>query len=269
MSVGPLDDKVAFVTGSTRGVGEGIAHVMAADGAKVVVTGRNTDDGARVVKDIGTAGGTAHYIRVDFGDEQAIKDAIAETKSVYGRLDVLVNNVAPTDHYGPGRTDNIITELSSEGWRQIMNDALDSLFWVSKEALKLMVADGGGAIVNISSGVAREGMAGASGYTASKGAMQSLTRSMAVEYAQHGIRCNCLILGPFRTAVVARLYDQHPKFKQAFEELTLLGRIGEPEDVGHAVSFLASDKASFITGVEFPLDGGMMCRMALPNLAVV
>lgn len=262
-----VEGKSALVTGSTRGVGEGIAHVLAADGARVVVTGRSQEDGARVVKDIGNAGGTAEYVHLDMADADSVRRAVADSVRLFGGIDVLVNNAAPTDLLGIGGADNTLVDLDPRDWRRILTPALDGFFWVSKAAIAEMVAAGrGGSVINISSGAGVQGTTGISAYTASKGAIQALTRSMAVEYAAQGIRANCLVLGPILTPSLERLIA-NPEIEQAFTALTAVGRLGTPTDVGNAVSFLASDRSSFITGTEFTVDGGMVCRMAVPNIA--
>ncbi len=257
-----LDGKVAFVTGSTRGIGEGIARVFAAEGAHVVVSGRNASDGARGVADIAAAGGQATYVHLDLADEADVAVAFETAIETCGRLDVLVNNAAPTELLGFGGVDGRVHQLTTEGWRAIMAPGLDGLFWACRAALPHLVASGRGAIVNISSAVARFGVAGMDAYTASKGAMSALTRSLAVEYAPDNVRCNCIVVSGIESPGHVGLADE--SWREASRRARPLGRFGTPEDIGHAAAYLASDQAGFVTGASLDVDGGMMCRLQLP-----
>jgi meso-butanediol dehydrogenase / (S,S)-butanediol dehydrogenase / diacetyl reductase len=270
--VGRMDSKVALVTGSTRGLGEAIARRFAAEGAAVVVTGRSIDDGQRVAKEIDAAGGRAEYVPFDLASEESVRTALDTAVELFGGLNVLVNNAAPTDLItGAGgamteKHDHRITEITTEGWRGILAPGLDGLFWTLKYGITQMLAAGGGSIINISSTVSTQGAGGLAAYTACKGAMNSLTRSIAVDY-QPTIRCNCLIGGPFLTEAMKPLMT-YPRFRDAFNDSVLTATVGEPDDMAQAAVFFASDESKYITGQLLPVDGGYSVPMHAPDIEV-
>ena len=240
-----LAGKVAFISGSTRGIGRTMAEMFAAEGAQVVVTGRSVDKGEKVAARIRGAGGDATFVRLDVSDEASVQEAIAATIERYGRLTTLINNAAPTDLVSVGFKP--MHELASEEWEAILRTTLTgNVFLVSKYAIPHLIEAGGGSIVNISSGGSVFGVPGISVYSAGKGGMNALTRVMAVEYAEYGIRCNTIIVG----RVVAYAEDKGP------EMTNVLTRVGNPRDVGYAALWLAADESEWITGTEVTADGG-------------
>jgi NAD(P)-dependent dehydrogenase (short-subunit alcohol dehydrogenase family) len=266
-----LKDKVAFVTGATRGIGEAIAIAMAREGAKVAVAGRTEKDGVRVAEAIKDTGGTAEFVRLDLSDEDSVKAAIKQTVKLFGKLNVIVNNAAPTEfitgsHEVDVRTkvDDIVTEVTTENWRKITLPSIDGLMWTLKYGIPPMQEAGGGSIVNISSTCSINGAGGVDAYTASKGAMNSLTLATAVNY-QPFIRSNCLVAGPFRTPGLAPLLAR-PEFEKAFNDTVLTPKIGEPENMAMAVVFFASDESAFITGQILPVDGGFVVPVPMPTI---
>jgi NAD(P)-dependent dehydrogenase (short-subunit alcohol dehydrogenase family) len=269
--MGRLDDKVAFVTGGTRGLGEAISRALAAEGAKVAVTGRTEADGQKVAQSIRDAGGVAEFISLDLSNEEWVEGAIAQTIETFGKLNVLVNNAAPTEFITGSvagdlaqKADGTVTEITTENWRKITIPSIDGLMWTLKYAIPHMLAAGGGSIVNISSTASIQGAGGLDAYTASKGAMNALTRSTAVNY-QPTVRCNCLVAGPFRTDGLAPLLA-NPVFEKAFNDVVLTPAIGRPQDIAMAAVFFASDESSFITGQVLPVDGGIAVPMAIPKI---
>lgn len=267
MKAESLQAKIALVTGSTRGIGEEIAHGLAREGANVVVTGRNVEDGARVVAAIRSEGGRAEFVAVDLASEDSIAACVTKTVALFGGLDVLVNNAAPTEFIaGQEGGDASVTELTTEGWRKVMTVGMDGLFWMLRAAIPEMKKSGGGSIVNISSVASIQGRGGYDGYTAIKGAMNSLTRSIAVNYGPDNIRCNCLVVGPVLTPGAAASLDQAPTLRQAIADTLLTSDIATPDAISGPVVFFASDASYYITGQQLTVDGGMSIKMPIPKL---
>jgi NAD(P)-dependent dehydrogenase (short-subunit alcohol dehydrogenase family) len=260
---GRLSGKVALVTGSTRGIGAGTAKMFAAEGAKVVVTGRTAADGAKVVDAIRRAGGEASFVPLDISSEESVQACVDRTMAIYGALAILVNNATPNDLItGAGsaggtfadRIEGSVTELTTENWRKITAHGIDGLFWMLKYGIKAMQQSGGGSIVNISSIASIQGLAGFDAYCAGKGAMNALTRTVAVTYAPQ-IRCNAILVGGVATEGGTTL-TADPKLAEAYEMKQLTGWLGKPEHIAHAATFLASDEAAYLTGQLIPVDGG-------------
>jgi NAD(P)-dependent dehydrogenase (short-subunit alcohol dehydrogenase family) len=240
-----LEGKVALVSGSTRGIGRSIAQMFAAEGAKVAVTGRTVERGEKVVDLIRAEGGEAEFFALDVMQEDSVASVIAQVAERFGALTILVNNAAPTVEVGS----NIkpLVDVTTDEWNLILLSALTgSVFWSCKYGIPHLRAAGGGSIINISSGQSIVGMAGFAAYAAAKGAMNSLTRGIAVEEAPNNIRCNTILVG----RVVAK--------GDAGVGITPghLTRLGVPNDVAYAATFLASEEAAFVTGSMLTADGG-------------
>jgi NAD(P)-dependent dehydrogenase (short-subunit alcohol dehydrogenase family) len=268
MRNGRLQDKVAIITGSTQGIGEAIAMGYAREGAKVIVCGRGAEKGQRVTKAIIDAGGTAHFIQFDLCDEQSVVNLIQKTIAHYGDLHIVVHNAHPTEHTGGGtrfedKVDNFIGELTTEAWRKVTLPTFDGMFWVLREAIRAFKKRGGGTILSMSSLVSLEGLVGVDIHTATKGAMNALTRSIAVEYGPK-IRCNTIVVGLVATAALKTLMDD-PVTGPQLAKCVLTSRIGEPRDFVGAAVFLAADEESFfVTGQCLCVDGGMGIKMPMP-----
>jgi NAD(P)-dependent dehydrogenase (short-subunit alcohol dehydrogenase family) len=263
---GRLDGKVAVVTGSTRGIGRATAVRFAAEGAAVVITGRTESDGQAAEQEIRAAGGEAVYVRTDFAHEAAAAAMVAAAVDNFGRLTTLVNNAAPTELMGPGRLDRQVTDLTDEGWDSIMLVALKAVMWACRHALPAIAAAGGGAVVNISSAASLLGTPGLDTYTAAKGALNALTRSLAVEYAPAAIRVNCIVSGMVLTSEGAFKLMEDPAIGGATRAMHLT-RLGLPDDIANAALFLCSDEAAFVTGAVLPVDGGVTARMPVPDIS--
>ncbi len=261
-----LEGQVALVTGSTRGIGRATALRFAAEGASVIVTGRSRDDGRAVEQRIRDAGGEAVYVSTDLAHEGDVVAAVDAATDRYGKLTTLVNNAAPTELMGPGRLDRRVTELANDGWDSIMLVGLKAVMWMCKHAIPRIVDAGGGAIVNISSAASILGTPGLDTYTALKGALNALTRSIAVEYAADNVRCNCIVSGMVLTSEGAFKMMDDPAIGGATRAMHLT-RLGMPDDIANAALFLASDEAGFITGALIPVDGGVTCRMPVPDIS--
>jgi len=261
-----LRERVAVVTGSTRGIGRATAKRFAEEGAKVVVTGRSDDDGLEVEREIRDAGGDATFVHTDLAREDDVIAMVAAAVERYGKLTTLVNNAAPTELMGPGRADRRVTELENDAWDSIMLVALKAVVWACKYAIPEIARAGGGTIVNISSAASLLGTPGLDTYTAAKGALNTLTRSMAVEYAADGIRSNCIVAGMVLTSEGAFKMMEDPVIGGATRAMHLT-RLGLPEDIANAALFLASDESAFVTGAVIPVDGGVTARMPVPDIS--
>jgi NAD(P)-dependent dehydrogenase (short-subunit alcohol dehydrogenase family) len=246
-----LTSKVAVVTGGAHGMGESEAMIFAREGASVVVADVDEAGGRQVAAKIGANGGKARFARLDVTSEADWQEVIRSTTDAYGRLDILVNNAGISGSQNPDT-------LSTEAWDAIMGVNAKGVFLGMKHAIPAMRQGGGGAIVNISSisgfvGQDRLHMA----YNASKGAVRIMTKSAAVQYARDGIRVNSVhpgLMPPMRTSKTSA----DPSWRKPFLDAVPMKREGRVEEVAHAVLFLASDEASYITGTELVVDGGFL-----------
>jgi len=240
-----LDQKSAIITGSGQGIGAGIAKYLAARGARVVVNDINQEKIDQVVEEIRQNGGTAIGIRADITDPEQAKGLIDQTVEQFGRLDILVNNA------GVAR-DKSIRGMKLEDWDFVLNTNLRAVFLTCQAAAFHMIPQNSGRIINISSR-AWLGYKGQANYSASKGGVVSLTRTLAHELAKYNITANCICPGIIRTP----LYDSNPEeIKQELLRLQPTRSIGEPEDIAYGVAFFASDDANYITGQTLFICGG-------------
>jgi len=242
-----MNGRTAFVTGATRGIGAATARRLAQEGANVVVTGRSVEDGEAVADEVGGL-----FVRMDITDEDQVIAAVETAEKCFGSIDILVNNAAPTDLVGNQRP---IGDLDAGTWRDVLDVGLNGTFYATKHGVQALVRAGGGAIVNVSSAQAQRGTPFMPAYSASKGAIEALSRQVAVDYAEHGIRCNTVTVGFVNSGEMTAGLLSNPQVKQALEQ-TQLTRIGEPEDIAEVIAFLASDRAAFISGATVVADGG-------------
>lgn len=263
---GRLQEKVAVVTGSTRAIGRAIAVRFAAEGARVVVTGRSEADGAHTAADIESAGGEAIFVRGDLEEQAQVARLIDQAVQRFGRVDVLVNNGAATDLVGPGGVDAALLGLDTARWDAIVRGCATTVLWSSQAALPHMIAGGGGAIVNVSSAATILATPEMVAYSAAKAAVEAVTRSIAVDYAAQGVRANNLVLGFVVSRPSHEAMAADPVAGPALLGMQLT-RLGRPDDVAAAALFLASDEAGFITGTSLVVDGGATCRMPMPDLS--
>ena len=246
---GRLAGEAALVTGSTSGLGKVIARRLAAEGATVCVTGRDAGRGAAVVETIRGAGGTAVFEPADLGSAEECSRLVGRAAESLGRLTVLVNNAVSSGEGGDGP----VTELDPEAWERVLRVNLAAPAWLCRAAIPEMRKAGHGSIVNISSRAAERGTPRLAAYTASKGGLNALTRSIAVDYGSAGIRCNTIqpgyILHERRDATL-------DDARRARLEGMILGPLGTAEDVALAAVYLASAESAHITGITLPVDGG-------------
>jgi NAD(P)-dependent dehydrogenase (short-subunit alcohol dehydrogenase family) len=248
-----LPSKVALITGGTSGIGEATAILFAEEGAGVAIIGRDADRGHAVEEKIRSDGGRAIFVRADVRQADDCRRAVSETVDAFGQLDVLFNNAGTY-------VANDVIGCSEEEWDEQVDTSLKGAFLMSKFALPHMVTQGSGSIVNCSSGWGLIGGAKAAAYCAAKGGIVVMTKAMALDHGPQGIRVNAVCPGDTDTPMEHE--DAKAKGMSWDEYVRWAGegrpieRIASPDEVAHAVLFLASDEASYITGAAVPVDGG-------------
>jgi len=247
---GLMEGKVGVVTAAGAGIGRASALAFAAEGAKVVVSDISEEAGNETVRLIQEAGGEATFIRCDVSKEEEVKALIAGVVAKYGRLDWAHNNAGVSGPTVP------IAEVENKHWDMTMNVDVNGMFYSLKHEIPAMIKSGGGAIVNTASVAGITGVYGLAAYSAAKWAVNGLTKTVALEYGKQGIRVNSICPGTTRTAAIERWFKEVPEQAAQVEASIPLGRIGEAEEQANAAVWLCSDKASYITGVNLPIDGG-------------
>ena len=237
-----LKDKVAIVTGGSSGIGEATVKDMIAEGAKVVIADIDDDKGQSLADELEDA----IYIRTDVTDEQAVENLIEETVEQFGKLDIVFNNAGVGGMY-PSH------QMPLENWQKVIDINLTGVFLVAQKAIEVMLESGGGSIVNCASILGNVGQAQTAHYTAAKAGVVNMTRSLAAEYATEGIRVNSVSPGYIDTPLLSELEDD---MREHLISLHPISRLGKPEEIAKAVTFLASEDASFITGADLLVDGG-------------
>ena len=244
-----LEDKVALITGGGAGIGRAMAETFAREGASVVIADRDEAAAQEVADAIVKSNGAAQAYAVDVSSTDEIKALMGAIGEAHGRIDVLVNNAGVGE-----RAD--FRHLDDDAWDRVWAVNVDGTVRCAREAFSLLRASGKASIVNLSSVMATKHTRQMSVYSATKGAVSALTRSLAVEYAPYGIRVNCLCPGYVETALIGR-YTANPMIAKALLTQTPLRRFGTPQDIANAALFLASDEAAYVTGASLNVDGGM------------
>ena len=245
---GVLQDKVAIVTGASRGIGQAIAVSMAAAGAKVILSATSLDnlkETEQKIQALGTGACVLTQANVSIGDE--VNAVVKIALDTYGKVDILVNNAGAT-------RDNLLALMPESDWDFVLSTNLKSVFLFSKACSRPMVKQRSGVIINIASVVGLTGNAGQANYAASKAAIVGFTKSIAKELAKRNIRANVIAPGFIKTRMTDQLAAQ---VQEKVKEHVALGRFGEPQDIANAAVFLASDAAGYITGQTLVVDGGL------------
>jgi 3-oxoacyl-[acyl-carrier protein] reductase len=243
-----LSGRVALVTGASQGIGRECAIRLAASGATVAVAARNQEKLNELVRQIEASGGKAFAFPLDVGDEEQVKSAFKAAIGQLGKIDILVNNAGIT-------RDQLVMRMKRADWDAVLNTNLTSAYLCIQQAIGSMLKQRWGRIINISSIFGQMGQAGQANYAASKAGLIGLTMAIAREVASRSITCNAVAPGFIETSMTASFSED---FKQNALKMIPLGRVGTPEDVASAVTFLASEEASYVTGHVLNVNGGML-----------
>src|SRR5437773_6162698 len=244
-----MNRPVVLITGALTGIGRATALAFAQEGARIVVSGRHEEEGQKLVGELGKLGAEAEFVRSDVRHEEDVRTLVDKTVARFGRLDVAVNTAGTEGKPGP------VTEQSAESYAATFDTNVLGTLLSMKHELRVMLAQGRGSIVNVSSTYGHTGAAGASIYAASKHAVEGLTKSAALEAAGSGVRVNAVAPGPIETGMLNRFAGTDER-KAGLTTTVPLKRVGAPEEIAQTIVFLSSDKASFITGASFHVDGG-------------
>ena len=248
-----LDGKVVLVTGGSSGIGQAACHLYAREGAKVVVSDVDERGGNQTVQTIREMNGDAMFVRADVSNPQDCRSLVKATLEKYDRLDIAFNNA------GIGGEANLTADYSVEGWQKVIGINLSGVFYCMKYEIPAMLTVGSGAIVNMASILGKVGFENSPAYVAAKHGVLGLTKNAALEYSKHNIRVNCVGPGFIRTPLIAGL-EQNEETRNHLISLHPIGRLGESEEVAELVIWLSSDKASFVSGAYYPIDGGYLAR---------
>src|SRR6202042_3454204 len=243
------NDSAVLITGGLTGIGRATAVAFAKKGAKVVVAGRRDEVGQALAKELRSLGADAEFIRADVRHEEDVRALVDKTVARFGRLDVAVNNAGTEGRGGP------ITDQTAETSAATFDTNVLGVILSMKHEVRAMQEHGSGSIINISSTYGHEGAAGASVYVGSKHAVEGISKSVALELAKSGIRVNVVAPGPTDTGMLTR-FTGTPENKAALVATVPMGRLGLSEELANAITFIASDEASFITGHVLNVDGG-------------
>ncbi len=244
-----MSTPVVLITGALTGIGRATAVAFAKEGARIVVAGRRDAEGKALEAELRGLGAEASFIKADVRHDDEVRDLVDQTVARFGRLDAAVNNAGTEGQPGP------VTQQTAESYAATFETNVLGTLLSMKHELRIMQAQGSGSIVNISSTYGHEGAGGASVYAGSKHAVEGLTKSAALEAASSGVRVNAVAPGPTDTGMLNRFTGTAER-KAALASTVPLGRVGEPAEIARAIVFLASDKASFVTGQILTADGG-------------
>ena len=246
-----MAESVALITGALTGIGRATAVVLAQQGTHVVVSGRREKEGQDLAAELQALGAKAEFIRADVRSEAEVRNLVDQTIKQFGRLDIAVNNAGTEGLRG------LVTEQTAESYAATFDTNVLGVLLSMKHELRVMLAQGSGSIVNVSSAYGRVGAAGASVYVASKHAVEGLTKSAALEIAGTGVRVNVVAPGTTDTGMLTR-FTNTGENKAALVSTVPIKRLATPEEIAHVIAFVASAHASYMTGASIPVDGGML-----------
>ena len=261
-----LQGRVAIVMGGSSGIGLAIAMRLVANGAAVMISGRNAKTGLAARQALTRSGGEAEFFAADVTSEEAVTELVAQAVNRFGAPTMLVNNAGPSGKaFGLGS----VHELPASAFADAMNVGAMSALFCCKAVLPHMMAQGGGAIVNISAIAAARAIQLMGAYAMCKAALEALGRQVANDYARHGVRCNNLVVGTVRpepgdVSTLPANFD-HRSLDRAIAATTMAGRVGSYAEAAEAALFLLSDRSRFITGANIPVDGGAIGKLAYPD----
>jgi NAD(P)-dependent dehydrogenase (short-subunit alcohol dehydrogenase family) len=244
-----MTSPVVLITGALTGIGRATALGFAREGARVVISGRSNEEGEKLSAELQKLGAEAEFVRSDVRHDDDMRDLVEKTVARFGRLDAAVNCAGTEGTPGP------VTEQTAETYAATFDTNVLGTLLSMKHEMRVMLAQGSGSIVNVSSTYGHTGAAGASIYAASKHAVEGLTKSAALEAASSGVRVNMVAPGPIETGMLKRFAGTDER-KAVLVASVPLKRVGKPEEIAQTIMFLASDKASFITGASYLVDGG-------------
>ncbi len=255
--MGRLDGKVCVITGAASGMGREAALLFSDEGAGVCVADVNEEGGEKTAAECRDA----FFYRVDVADEESVASMYRETAHRFGGIDVLYNNagIMPED-------DVSILDTNAEAWQRVQDVNTKGVFLCCKHGIPYLLQRGGGSVINVASFVALVGAATSQiSYTSSKGAVLSMSRELAVEFARRGVRVNALCPGPVETPLLMRLFEESPRAAQRRLVHIPMGRLAKPREVVNGALFLASDESSYVTGATFLVDGGLSAAYVTPE----
>jgi NAD(P)-dependent dehydrogenase (short-subunit alcohol dehydrogenase family) len=246
-----MSSPVALITGALTGIGRATALAFAKKGARVVISGRRDEQGKKLVAELRKLGAEAEFVRSDVRHEEDVRNLVDKTVERFGRLDVAVNNAGTEGLRG------LVTEQTAESYAATFDTNVLGVLLSMKHELRVMLAQGSGSIVNVSSAYGSVGAAGASVYVASKHAVEGMTKSAALEVAGTGVRVNVVAPGTTDTGMLTR-FTNTDENKAALVSTVPVKRLATPEEIAHVIAFVASPDASYMTGASIPVDGGMI-----------
>ena len=246
-----MKNSVVLITGALTGIGRAAAIIFAREGAQVVVSGRRDKQGQELVAELQGLGAEAIFVRTDVRKDEDVRNLVDQTVKRFGRLDVAVNNAGTEGTPGP------VTEQTAETYVATFDTNVLGTLLSMKHELRVMLPQGSGSIVNVSSAYGSVGAAGASVYVASKHAIEGLTKSAALEVAGTGVRVNVVAPGTTDTGMLTR-FTSTDENKLALVSTVPVKRLAKPDEIAHVIAFVASANASYMTGASIPVDGGML-----------
>jgi NAD(P)-dependent dehydrogenase (short-subunit alcohol dehydrogenase family) len=248
-----VNEPVVLITGALTGIGRAAAEIFAREGAHVVVSGRKDKEGQELVAELEAIGADAIFVRTDVRKDEDVRDLVDQTVKRFGRLNIAVNNAGTEGLKG------LVTEQTAESYAATFDTNVLGVLLSMKHELRVMLPQGSGSIVNVSSAYGSVGAAGASVYVASKHAVEGLTKSAALEVAGTGVRINVVAPGTTDTGMLTR-FTNTDENKAALVSTVPLKRLATPEEIAHVIVFIARGNASYMTGASIPVDGGMLAE---------